>query len=139
MPAVGGSTLRAPASQFRVRRLPSWALRHERRIAGMTRRMRMSLIFGAALLLVIGVIGLLLWPGKPQTVSKATSPDGTWSVEVRANPRLTGSYDIVVYVLDGQGKQLTGGMVVDLTGDLAAARTRHAVTFVDNKTAKAGG
>jgi hypothetical protein len=106
----------------------------------MSRQTRIGLITGGVLLLaLVGIIAFLLLPKEPQTISKATSPDGAWSVEVVATPHLlSGSYDIVVYFVDGRGNRLPGGMTVDVTRDLTAAKTRHAVTFVDDRTAKVG-
>ena len=93
----------------------------------------------AGVLLSLGVIWL--FPGQhqsEQTLSSATSPDGTWSVAVLARPQLSGSYDISVEVRDAQGQIVDGGFVVDNTRDLDRARKAHAVSFVDNNTAKVG-
>lgn len=98
------------------------------------------LAIGVLVLAVVGG-GALLFPGsKPETtVSSATSPDGGWSIAVVATPHVfTGSYDMVVFHGDGQGKKLPGGMVIGLDGDLAAAERRYAISFVDNNTAKVG-
>jgi hypothetical protein len=97
-------------------------------------------VAGVLLLLgVVVVVGIGLLFGRQQTISAATSPDGTWSVEVLARPHaLTGSYDIIIEVRDGQGQKVGGGSVVGLTRDLASARRAHAVSFVDNNTAKVG-
>jgi hypothetical protein len=113
----------------------------------MSRRVRSIAVIGVILVLafvgVLGALGFLVSPflvlsEEPRMVSEATSPDGTWSVEVLAKPRLTGGYDIVIVDGDGHGKKAPGGIAIGLTRDLTAAQASHAVTFVDNNTAKVG-
>jgi hypothetical protein len=101
---------------------------------------RKWLIVGVLLVtaVVMGAIGILTWD-RTQTLSAATSPDGAWSVAVIAKPHVfTGSYDIVVQVRDKAGNPMPGAFVIDLTHDLANAERRHAVRFIDAKTAKVG-
>jgi hypothetical protein len=95
---------------------------------------------------VFGVLGAVTWSAtailsrsnEPITLSEATSPDGTWSIQVVAKPQMMGGYDIVLFEGDGQGKMLPGSAVIDLTRDLDAARNRHLVRFVDDNTAQVG-
>ena len=111
----------------------------------MSRRVRIVVIIGVALLLaILGVLGFLISPllvlsEEPKTLSAATSPDGKWTIEVVAKPRLSGAYDIVILDGDGHGKKEPGGSVIGLTRDLTAAQAGHVITFVDNNTAKVGG
>ncbi len=89
-------------------------------------------------LLALGAVGLFLLT-EPHPIAAATSPDGTWSVTVVGQRLLTGAYEIVVRVQSTQGQPVrTEGFVVGLTGDLDAARRNHAITFVDDSTAKVG-
>jgi hypothetical protein len=105
----------------------------------MSRKKWMIVLVIGVLVLAAGGGAAFLFLGSKQTISSATSPDGSWFVAVIATPHLiSGSYDIVIVQGDGQGKMLPGGMVVGLESDLAKAGTRHAVTFVDNNTAKVG-
>jgi hypothetical protein len=88
----------------------------------------------------LGVAGVLLSSDRRQTLSEASSPDGTWSVAVVGRRLLTGAWEVVVEVRDSEGRVVPGGaFVVDLTRDLTGAERTHAVRFLDNATAKVGG
>lgn len=95
-------------------------------------------ITAGALLAVAGLVVLVQLPDKPQTLSSATSPDGTWSIEVIAKQRFQGAYDIVVQIREKDGGVSSGG-VMGLERDLAAAKRKYGVLFIDNTTAKVGG
>ena len=72
-------------------------------------------------------------------LSRASSPDGTWSVVVRGNWHMSGSYEIVVEVRDAQDRVVpTGSFVVGIAPDRAAAERDYAVTFESNEVAHVG-
>jgi hypothetical protein len=103
----------------------------------MPRKKRLILLaIGVLVLAVGGGVGFLFFENEPQTVSTATSPDGSWSVAVIAKPHMfSGSYDIEIHVYDAAGNAKGGGYVINLTS-LDDAKKIHVVSFVDNKTAK---
>ena len=106
-------------------------------------RRRVWVIAGVTVVTVLGLGAAtpLLLPGmllEQQPISAATSSDGSWSVAVVGHPTLSGSYELVAEVRDSRGQVIPGGIVVDLTRDLAAAKGRYTVEFPDNVTARVG-
>jgi hypothetical protein len=103
----------------------------------MSRRWGLIIAIAAVCLLVIIVGGKQAFSSRQQTIGFATSPDGTWSVEVIAKPHLlTGSFDIVVEAKDAKGKVMGSEVFVGLMGDLNSARHSYAATYIDNDTAR---
>jgi hypothetical protein len=72
-------------------------------------------------------------------LSRATSPDGTWSVAVYGNRLWSGSYEIVVRIYDAQGQVVpNGAFVIGIAGTRADVERDYAVTFESNEVARAG-
>jgi hypothetical protein len=105
----------------------------------MSRRGKIAVGAGA-LFLAVGsfVIWRTLTAESPE-LSRATSPDGTWSVAVEGNRQLSGSYEIVVKIYDAQGQVVpNGSFVVGMAGNRADAERDYAVTFEGNEVARVG-
>ena len=100
---------------------------------------RLPAILAALLLMAIAIVTvLLIQRSAPRTISQETSPDGSWSVHVIAEPKLLGGYEVVLRVGNARGEVEQGGFVIGLIDDLESAAIQYRITFDDNETARVG-
>jgi hypothetical protein len=106
----------------------------------MSQQARNPLVIGLVLALLalagVGIVAFAIWPKETQMISKSTSPDGAWSIEIVGRPGFFNQsyHDIILYHGDGKGTRLEG-QTIDQNVEIGKEGS-FAINFVDNNTAK---
>jgi hypothetical protein len=105
----------------------------------MTRRVKVLIAVGGVAAVILAFVAWRVLTAESPVLSRASSPDGTWSVAVLGNWQPSGSHEIVVEVRDAQGRVApNGAFVVGIAPDGAAAERDYAVTFESDEVARVG-
>lgn len=80
----------------------------------------------------IGITAVLCLAGCTTTLSRATSPDGRWTVEVRGYPRPLGGVEVTMR-RKGPGGESEG--VIDLCSSWSEAKERYGTIDIDDERA----